>query len=208
MDYLGGSVSRITLCYNEKMLNKILYVFVALVIITGVARLFIGQDTAVVDEVMCTADAMMCPDGSSVGRTGPNCEFVCPPLPEVSADVQAMIDAKADLITLTAPVPNSVVASPLSITGQARGNWFFEASFPVYLTNWDGLIIAEGYATAEGEWMTTEFVPFTATLEFVTPYAEGNPDFMARGSLILKKDNPSGLTENDDALEIPVRFAP
>lgn len=29
--------------------------------------------------VACTADAMQCPDGSYVGRTGPNCEFVCPP---------------------------------------------------------------------------------------------------------------------------------
>lgn len=28
--------------------------------------------------VACTADAMLCPDGSYVGRTGPNCEFVCP----------------------------------------------------------------------------------------------------------------------------------
>lgn len=28
--------------------------------------------------VVCTADAMQCPDGSWVGRTGPNCEFVCP----------------------------------------------------------------------------------------------------------------------------------
>jgi len=28
--------------------------------------------------VMCTADAMMCPDGSYVGRTGPKCEFICP----------------------------------------------------------------------------------------------------------------------------------
>jgi len=26
----------------------------------------------------CTADAMQCPDGSYVGRTGPNCEFKCP----------------------------------------------------------------------------------------------------------------------------------
>ena len=26
----------------------------------------------------CTADAMQCPDGTWVGRTGPNCEFVCP----------------------------------------------------------------------------------------------------------------------------------
>ena len=30
------------------------------------------------DGVVCTADAMQCPDGSYVGRTGPNCEFVCP----------------------------------------------------------------------------------------------------------------------------------
>jgi hypothetical protein len=28
--------------------------------------------------VACTEDAMVCPDGTTVGRTGPNCEFVCP----------------------------------------------------------------------------------------------------------------------------------
>lgn len=28
--------------------------------------------------VICTADAMQCPDGTYVGRSGPNCEFVCP----------------------------------------------------------------------------------------------------------------------------------
>lgn len=28
---------------------------------------------------MCTMDAMLCPDGSYVGRSGPNCEFTaCP----------------------------------------------------------------------------------------------------------------------------------
>ena len=31
------------------------------------------------EQIMCTADAMLCPDGSYVGRTGPNCEFAeCP----------------------------------------------------------------------------------------------------------------------------------
>ncbi|MAZ30427.1 hypothetical protein CL655_04080 [bacterium] len=30
------------------------------------------------EPVACTADAMQCPDGSYVGRSGPNCEFVCP----------------------------------------------------------------------------------------------------------------------------------
>lgn len=35
--------------------------------------------------VFCTLDAKICPDGSSVGRTGPNCEFA--PCPGQSADV-------------------------------------------------------------------------------------------------------------------------
>lgn len=30
------------------------------------------------NQVVCTMDAMQCPDGSYVGRTGPRCEFVCP----------------------------------------------------------------------------------------------------------------------------------
>ncbi|SRR3989339_1640468 len=30
------------------------------------------------EPVACTMDAKQCPNGSYVGRTGPNCEFVCP----------------------------------------------------------------------------------------------------------------------------------
>lgn len=29
-------------------------------------------------EIMCSQDAMQCPDGSWVGRSGASCEFVCP----------------------------------------------------------------------------------------------------------------------------------
>lgn len=38
----------------------------------------IMQTYAQEDMVMCTMDAKQCSDGSWVGRTGPNCEFVCP----------------------------------------------------------------------------------------------------------------------------------
>ncbi len=92
---------------------------------------------------------------------------------------------KADLIQLNSPDPNDVISTPLTVSGQARGTWFFEGSFPVTLTNWDGLIIAEGIAQAQGEWMTEEFVPFTTTLTFEYP------TLYTRGALILKKDNPS-----------------
>jgi hypothetical protein len=39
-----------------------------------------GETTPPKDEpVACTMDAKVCPDGSAVGRTGPNCEFApCP----------------------------------------------------------------------------------------------------------------------------------
>ena len=110
---------------------------------------------------------------------------------------------KADLIKITSPRPNATVQSPLTITGEARGYWYFEASFPVFLVDWDGKIIAQGIATAKDNWMTEEFVPFEAKLEFtVDPQVYSN-----RGALILKKDNPSGLPEHDDALEIPILFA-
>lgn len=109
-----------------------------------------------------------------------------------------------DLVILESPLPEEIVTSPLVIKGQARGTWFFEASFPVILADWDGRIIAQGIATATDDWMTEELVPFTASLEFENP--ENIGDFSRRGALILKKDNPSGLPEHDDALEITVYF--
>jgi hypothetical protein len=202
------------------MSNRILYIIIGVAVVFGViaavANRFMPPASVPSDEntvatstesVSCTMDAMQCPDGSYVGRSGPNCEFVCPPVDGLPADIQAHIDSKADLITVTAPLPLGVVTSPFHLSGQARGNWFFEASAPVTLVNWDGLIIAEGFVTAEGEWMTTEFVPFTGTLDFTSPYNAGDPDSMKKGTLIFKKDNPSDLPEHDDALEIPILFA-
>ena len=107
---------------------------------------------------------------------------------------------KIDLIRLNTPRPNQEISSPLVIEGEARGIWYFEGDFPIILTDWDGKIIAEGYATAKGEWMDEGFVPFKGELVFE------NPTYSNHGSLILKKDNPSDLPEHDDALEIPILF--
>jgi hypothetical protein len=44
--------------------------------------------TGGVASVACTEEAMICPDGSAVGRTGPNCEFAkCPDAPPVPTEV-------------------------------------------------------------------------------------------------------------------------
>ena len=113
-----------------------------------------------------------------------------------------------DILRVSQPKADQAITSPLTISGEARGTWFFEATFPVILVDWDGLIIAEHYAEARADWMTEEFVPFEAVLEFENPAFPGADEthFSRRGSLILKKSNPSGLPEHDDALEIPVWF--
>lgn len=104
------------------------------------------------------------------------------------------------MIRLTAPAPGALVASPLRVAGEARGPWFFEASFPIRLLDPEGREIAVGHAQAQGEWMTEKFVPFGATLQFRAPVSG------SAGTLVLEKDNPSGLPENADELRVPVRF--
>jgi len=106
---------------------------------------------------------------------------------------------KINLIRIDSPRPNAVVTSPLEITGEARGTWYFEASFPVKLLDGNGNQLAIIPAQAQSDWMTEEFVPFKATLEFTAPTT-------AAGTLVLEKDNPSGLPENADSLIVPVRF--
>ena len=154
----------------------------------------------------CTMDAMLCPDGSSVGREGPDCEFAACPAEAVPDDVQAEIDAMRDEIIVNDPPAGSYIASPLQISGEARGAWLNEGDFPIVLTDWNGEIIAEHFVSAEDDWMTESFVPFSGELTFESPYEDGFEE-SARGWLIFQKDNPSGLPEHDAAVEIPVWFA-
>lgn len=58
----------------------ILIVVSAFVIMAGFFIInFSGEDYDEDDNIYCTQDAKLCPDGSYVGRTGPNCEFAdCP----------------------------------------------------------------------------------------------------------------------------------
>ncbi len=102
-------------------------------------------------------------------------------------------------IQVTIPHANDVVQSPLVVSGQALGTWYFEASFPVRLLDANGNELASTPAQAQSDWMTTDMVPFTATLTFSTPVTP-------TGTLILKNDNPSGDPQRDKQISIPVRF--
>jgi hypothetical protein len=114
----------------------------------------------------------------------------------------APISQPAPQINVSSPTPQQSVATPILLAGEAQGNWFFEATAPVVVVNWDGLIIGEGYIEAEGDWMTTDFLPFSGTVAFDLPV----DSYSASGTIIFQRANPSDLPENDAAVEIPVVF--
>lgn len=105
---------------------------------------------------------------------------------------------KAKVVKITSPQPGQLIKSPLTITGEARA-WYFEASFPVEVQDANGAVLGFGIAQAQGDWMTDAFVQFKAVLD----YTESTT---STGTLILRKDNPSGLPQYDDSVSVPVRF--
>ncbi len=106
----------------------------------------------------------------------------------------------SQMIEVTMPSLNATISSPLSITGRARGPWYFEAIFPIELQKNDGTVIASVAGQAQGDWMTENWVPFTATLTFPAQPTG------SLGKLVLKKDNPSGEPANDMSIIVPVQF--
>lgn len=107
---------------------------------------------------------------------------------------------KGEIVKVATPHANQKIISPLIIAGEIKGNWSFEANLPATLTDTNGNIVAKGSATLQGDWMTSNYVPFTGILTFT------NPGPITIGYLVIEKDNPSGDTALDDAVKIPVHF--
>lgn len=179
-------------------MNKILlYTILALVIVgAGVyAFVFMGPEEQEVVVVNSFEDCVA--QGYAVMESYPR-QCRAPDGRMFSEDIGNELE-KMDLVRVDNPRPNQEISSPITITGEARGYWFFEADFPIRLYDANGVEIALAIATAQGEWMTEDFVPFEATLQFAKPAT-------ATGMLVLERDNPSGLPENADALMVPVKF--
>ena len=75
--------------FNKNMLNNKIFilVFVTAVFILGALMYIYNPVPAEYknpnekEPTACTMEARLCPDGSYVGRTGPNCEFTPCPIP-------------------------------------------------------------------------------------------------------------------------------
>ncbi len=102
-----------------------------------------------------------------------------------------------NLIRVANPFPGAVTGKEFLVIGEARGAWYFEASFPVQVLDKDGKVLATGIAQAQSDWMTENFVPFKAAIKVPESY-------IGPATLVLHKDNPSGLPENDASISLPI----
>jgi len=281
---------------NIIYISTIVFVVAVIAVVTLVG---IGAKTE--GPIGCTMEAKICPDGSAVGRTGPNCEFTecpailtssvptsndivlgigetgnagdtsitvkklvqdsrCPrgvqciwagafqvevvlinqsiretktmtlgepaylfgghsislasvtPYPEsgiaitandyaitfhLVTNVVSYVNASPDLIKISSPLPGASVKKSFSIAGEARGAYFFEASFPVTVLGLGDEVLMQTYATAKGDWMTENFVPFSVDVTLPGAYS-------GSAKIVLKKDNPSGLPEHDASVSFNV----
>lgn len=93
-------------------MNKKIIILLILLGLVFLLAVFIGtsKNKEMVDNVACTMDAKICPDGSYVGRGGPNCEFtVCPSIKE---STQAGIGEKI--------LSYGVYITPLEVVSDSR----------------------------------------------------------------------------------------
>ncbi len=116
---------------------------------------------------------------------------------EVIPPINAITNEKVHVFY---PVPGTAVDTPISFSGEARGTWFFEASFPVEVRNITGKTIARSHAEAKGEWMTEDFVRFEGDI-LLLPQTPAGQLF-----LVLQKDNPSGDPDKDEEVVIPINY--
>lgn len=107
--------------------------------------------------------------------------------------------AKGVKVIVYFPQSDVKVTNPLGVVGEVPGNWSNEATFPIQLKDSTGKVIAQGSAQLLRDWMTDQLVPFSAKLTYT-----GTPT--GSGTLVLQKDNPSGLAKNSDTVSIPVNF--
>lgn len=180
-----------------KNLTKIILILLVIIILALTARIFFSGPE----------DGWICQDGLWVKHGNPNESMPTEGCGDNSnKPTITYYNASGDLIRVELPFPDAVVGKEFSAIGQARGYWFFEASFPVQVIDKDGNILAIAIAqagpdpiTGEINWMTEDFVPFKADIKVPESY-------IGPATIIFNKDNPSGLPENEASISFPINI--
>lgn len=102
-------------------------------------------------------------------------------------------------VALTVPEAGATVSSPLTISGKAHDNWFYNDEFPVEVRDSNDTVIGQVMAKRQPDTESEDgFYEFTARIDFTA-----TPGTM--GTLVLKRSNPEGKYNNYRA-NVPIAF--
>ena len=171
------------------MPRKIIIAIIALCLITvgGIIFFMIPKESSPTDFLECEAR------GYPVMESYPR-RCAVPGGPTFTEEIKEIVTPQ-----VISPKFGASLSGEISVEGIAPGTWFFEGSFPVSIEDPSGKVLSEGFVTAQSDWMTTLPIVFKGTLK-------GPGNYSGKAVLVLKKDNPSGLPENDVRYEIPVNI--
>ncbi len=132
-------------------MNKILILVVTSSLLAGCN--FVSVNSNNYNQVGCTEEAKLCPDGSAVARTGPNCEFApCPDLNSIMIETQARAIAEATCIK------GGEALGP-GIYNQGTQTWWFEANLNATKEGCNpACVVSEATQTAEINWRCTGLI--------------------------------------------------
>lgn len=122
-------------------------------------------------------------------------EPATPPVTATSTPSVSLSPLAARVVVIS-PASGATVSKTFTVSGKAPGPWYFEASFPIKVVDANNNFIGQGIAQAQTDWMVVDDVVFVAA---VTTSGYSGP-----ATLVLMRDNPSGMPENDDSISIPV----
>ena len=173
--------------------NRRIYQIILLVVLVIVAVLLWPKLKAPQQQQISVTDFGSCQSaGGQIMQTDPiTCVY--------NGKTYTEAETQTPDMQLDKPAYGDLVTSPMTVSGKVRGNWFFEASMPAVLKDETGKVLFQGPIHTTGDWMTTDYVPFSQTITF-------DPGTAQYGVLIISKDNPSGDPANDSSYAVPVRF--
>lgn len=170
-----------------------------IIIISIIGILFIAVIAVAGIRFSSGEDNWICQNGEWIKHGNPSAPMPTEPCDGQEPDGEKTKEGQD--VVLLSPQPNENVTSPILLQGKAKGYWFFEASFPVSLVDSSGKELSRGHVEAIGDWMTEGYVAFEGVLNFKV-------NATTSAILVLEKDNPSGLPENDKKIGIPIVLNP
>jgi len=152
----------------------------------------------------CTLEAKICPDGTSVGRVGPTCDFEACPEDTGVKEATCMHPN----IKIIEPQPLDKISFPYTVKGVVGGhrdrpncNWvLFEGQAgSMELQDMDGTVLGQGPLKATDDWMSPDEIHFEGELQLIKQPKSHT------GTLFIKEEDASGGGKPQQ-LAVPVNY--